>query len=204
MIATSFGMCSCSENLDSYKDKVLEHAAAELGTTQELLIKDLDLKIDSMSISYFLVEDSIFLLEQKYKEDVQEQEKLIASQNKYIEKLEKENKEMKKSSFSSMFKSMNNNLIKESRSYIEQANAKIKEITDAYQLDLERYQGRDKKEKIYNVFRYHISFKIPNLEIHQAEFEMDLFSPDGETYIKPAGTNIKEYIETKLLKGTTK
>jgi len=201
LITVCIIMIACGgENLDAYKDKVLEHVASKINTTKELLVKDLDMKIDSMSLSYFLVEDSLVLLERKYKEDVAKQEKWISTCKENIERLEIEKNKSRKDLFYSITAKINDRSIKEYKKKIEDAEAKIQEIRDDYQLKFEMYQARDKKEVIYNIFHYRVTYKIPKKGIHQVDTSMDLFSPDGMTYIKSVSGEIKDYLKSKGLK----
>lgn len=192
-----FTLASCGNEFDSYKDKVLEHTANELNTTKELLVKDLDIKFDSMSISYLHVEDSICILEEIYKENIAKQEEKIAAQKNSIERRKKENEGRKKDYLSSIFTSMNNQHIKEAERQIKEIEEKIQKITDDYHSELEKFEERDKKERIYNVFRYQISFIIPKTEMHQIIKGIDLFTPDGQTYINSASNRIKDYLDSK-------
>ncbi len=92
LLVTCLMITACGgENLNAYKDKMLEAAANRLGTTKELLVKDLDLVVDSMSLDYFLLEDSISLIKQTYDETIKEQEKQIEWRQKEIKKYEEVN-----------------------------------------------------------------------------------------------------------------
>ena len=92
LLVTCLMITACGgENLNAYKDKMLEATANRLGTTKELLVKDLDLVVDSMSLDYFLLEDSISLIKQTYDETIKEQEKQIEWRQKEIKKYEEAN-----------------------------------------------------------------------------------------------------------------
>ena len=187
--------CS-SENLDTYRDKLLDSVASELKTTKELLIQDLDVRVDSMSLTYFLVEDSIYIIENKYKEELRNKEKQIESYKESIKKLE--NLVKKESGvFTSLTAEMSKSSIKTNKRYIKEIESEISKLTENYKSELSKYESRDSKEKIYNVFCYRVSLKNPMTQMHNSSREMSLFSLDGETYIKDVDNEIQKYLEQK-------
>ena len=189
MTATACGRV----NLDTYKDKVLDSVALKFKTTKELLIQDLDIKVDSMSLAYFLVEDSIYLIENNYKEELKEKEKQIEAYKEEIKKLENRIEEMKGSLTAEMSKFS----IKNNEKYIKEAESEILKLTENYKSELSKYENRDPKEKIYNIFCYRASLKNPITQMHESGRVMSLFSPDGETYIKDVDNETKKYLEQK-------
>ena len=195
---TGMTMTACGgESLDDYKDKLLDSVASKFKTTKELLIKDLDINIDSMSLAYFLVEDSINIIEKNYKEELEKKEKWIASCQEEIKKKEDENKTGKGGAASSILASINNSFIKMNRDYIKEAESEISKLTEKYKSELSKYENRDPKEKIYNIFCYRASLKNPITQMHNSSREMSFFSPDGKTYIKDVDSDTKKYLEQK-------
>ena len=199
VVCTAMAACG-GENLDVYKDKVLEEMARVNDTTKELLVKDLDINIDSMSLLYFYVEDSIVLAEKKFKEFLIEKEKQIESCKKSIEKNEKELNDARNSLFSYMFVDSYSSILDKLRKKIENTEKEIQEETELYNQKLEKLKSRDKKEVIFNVFVYRASMKNPLTGMHNAGKSMSLFTPDGETYLKEADKKIRE----QLMKRETK
>ncbi len=173
-----------AQNLNSYKDKVLELMASSMKTTKEMFVEDLDVKVDSMSLGHFLVEDSIYLLEKQLNKEIEEQNKLINYHKGYIE--ETKNKKPKSSDniISDMFKTMDANTINESSHAIKKAEEKIQKIKSAYAPKLENLYSRDKKEVIYDAFRCRVSFKSPRTGMRQVVGGYTFFIPGEVNLIK--------------------
>lgn len=199
VVCTAMTACG-GENLDVYKDKVLESLAKELETTKELLVKDLDIKIDSMSLLYFYVEDSIAITKKEFEELLAKKEKLIKYYRESIKKDEEAIKNAGNDFFSGATIYAKRSFINEAKQNIKSTEKEIQKETEIYNQKLEKLKSRDKKEVIFNVFVYHSSIKNPLTGMHNAGKSMSLFTPDGETYLKEADKKIRE----QLMKRKTK
>ena len=196
-----FMVSSCEDNFESYKDKFLEYTASQLNTTKELLVKDLDIKFDSMSISYFLVEDSILFIKQDCEEAIEKQNNRIASCKKDIERKEAEIEKNKGDRMASIFSAFNNTAIEKYKNNIKEAEKKIEELKKKCEEDLKKYEGRNDNDVIFNVFNFQIAAKHPIKNIHEVSKEAALFSPDGQSLIdNNAGKRIKEHLKSKKAK----
>ena len=67
LFAVCLTMAACStvggEDLEAYKDKMLEGFAKQAKSTKELLIRDYDIIVDSMSVIPFTVADSLAVID---------------------------------------------------------------------------------------------------------------------------------------------
>lgn len=185
--------CSGEDSkLDSFKTKMLESVAVKHKTTPEMLVKDLDVKIDSMSLSPFLVEDSLALVQKQYDDFIAEKESQLASSQKSVTKLEQELKtasgisKLAKASSLDNFKRIHHNIEVE----LNKGKAKYEKL-------IATFENRDPKEVIYTVFQYRVSLKNPLTGIHMTDKDISYFTPDGQKLIDGVSVDIKKYIISK-------
>lgn len=166
-----------AQNLNSYKDKMLEFMASRVKTTKEMFVEDLDVKVDSMSLGHFLVEDSIYLLEKQLNKEIEEQNKLINYHKGYIEETKNKKPKSGDNIINDMFKTMDANTINNSNHAIKKAEGKIQKIKAAYAPKLESLYARDKKAVLYDAFRCRVIFKHPRTGIRQVLVGYTFFVP---------------------------
>ncbi len=174
------------ENLNAYKEKMLETLANEFGSTKDLLVKDLDIVVDSMSLDYFLIEDSITLIKQNFDKSIQEQKRQIEWRQKEIETIEKANK-----------KNYRTYTIKKYKSDIVQLEKKIESLREKLENELAKYEGRNIEDVVYNVFSFRVTMKNPQNGIHVKHSDYCLFSPDGEKCILDIDSEMKAYLKNR-------
>lgn len=186
-------MAACggeNRKYEPYKDKVLQSLADFFGTTKELLVKDLEIKFDSMSLSTFIVEDSINLITEQYNEaEAKNKERLEKTNAKIIENEEKAKTATGVSKF--VYRS-NRDDYKRDKQRIEAAQKKMKERYDKAMSTLE---NRDKKEVIYQLFYTKATILNPKTKIHEVSKDVSYFSPDGQTYILEVPKEVKNYVK---------
>lgn len=187
LLVTCLMITACGgENLNAYKDKMLEATANRLGTTKELLVKDLDLVVDSMSLDYFLLEDSISLIKQIYDETIKEQEKQIEWRQKEIKKYEEANNRY-----------YGKYTINKYKKDIEQLEKKIESIRQKHEEELAKFKGRNLSDVVYKVFYYRIMMKHPLKGIHEKQSSFCLFSPDGKVCTIEIDDEMGEYLKNR-------
>lgn len=130
------------ENLEAYKDKVLETFANRLGTTKELLVKDYDVIVDSMSVTPITVADSIAIIN-LWKGKQGEIEKSI---------------ELKRLNLKSIF----NFNVSEDRKLLKTMESRLKEIQESDKI-LEKYTLMKSDKVLGKIFICRISSFFPLL-----------------------------------------
>ena len=176
--------CGSNENLDAYKDKMLEAMAKEFKTTKELLIKDLDVIIDSMSVVPLTVEDSLNLLSSDY-------EKKKNRLSKQIEKNKKSLASAKKRLFPIP------SVIGDYENKIEADEKEMKEATENYNAKQELYSQLNNSKVLAKVFICRIAIKHPLKGIHQTMSGATIFSIDGKTLLDEGNNHLYEYFRAK-------
>ena len=196
LCAVSLVLFSCGENLEAYKEKVIEKAAKKLKTTEELLVKDLDLIIDSMTVEDFCVKDSLLLSVEIKNNRSQLLQGKIESFQKKIE----ENKEnIKKASgfYANFTRVTNESLIKDYENGIKKFEKEIAKVKNENDSILNKYDGRNNKDVLLKIFKYRIAYKVPFKGIHEVKTVFSLFTPDGQTYLSDANEQMKRYLKSK-------
>lgn len=171
-----------AQNLNSYKEKLLEYLASSMGTTKEMLVEDLEVKIDSMSFAHFLVEDSIFLLEKQLNKEIEEQKKIIKYHQGSIEETKNKKPKSDDNLINDMFKLMDANTITNSNHDIKKAEEKIEKIRAAYAPKLRSLYARDGKTVLYDAFRCRLVIRNPLTGIRKGGAGYSFFAP-GEVKI---------------------
>ena len=171
-------MTACGENLDNYKQKVLEQLAKESRTTPELFVKDYNVVVDYMSVTSITVADSIAVIN-LWKAKKDEIEKSI---------------EIKREQLHSLF-----NFDKESdRKSLKLLEAKLKEIQESENL-LEKYASMQSDEVLGKFFSCRISVLIPLLG-RQTEAGGFIFDKEGVWFKQEADNIMFEYYKEKKQK----
>lgn len=177
LFVVCLSIASCGVNdLDAYKDQVLEYGAKKFGTTKELFIKDFDVVVDSMSLFPITVQDSINLINNLdvYKESLQaefEEYEILKNKRFYRWKMRDTERVQE---------------IEEELVLIDKAKAKLPE-----------YESMDKSKTLMKVFRCWIAIKLPLIG-RQTGIDYYLFSTDGDL-IKSADSRMVKYIKEEKL-----
>ena len=183
--------CGNNENLDVYKDKMLEVMAKEFKTTKELLVKDLDVIVDSMSVVPLTVGDSLNLLSSDYEK----------KKNRLSKQIEK-NKERLVSAKKRLFPLPN--IIRNYEDKIEAAEKEMKEATESYNAKQELYSQQDSSKVLAKVFICRIAIKHPLKGIHQTMSGATIFSIDGQTLLNEGNNHLYEYFKAKTTEQAVK
>lgn len=192
-----FGIClvlvACgSEKIDTYTEKVLEHAASNLNTTKELLVKDLDIKIDSTSLSSFLVEDSINLVTEQHDKYDAEKTKLLESANKSVSRLDEEAKTAKGVSKYATLSARDN-----FKRIVKQIERELQSSKEKREKSMSSLINRDKNEVIFQVFQYRVTILNPKTKMHEVNKDVTFFTPDGKTVLSNVHKDVKKYVRNK-------
>lgn len=188
-------MAACGNEMDNYKDKILEYTARKHKTTPEHLVKDFDISIDSMSVSPFILQDSIDYVNQNYEIRKKPFDESISFEKERIEKLsEALEKEKRKKGNYSHFGSILKQNIYDARNKLARAEENHKILTEQYESDMARFEGRNAEEAIYNMFWYRVAIKNPLSKVHEVSSEVALFSLDGKLFIKNINGSFKEFL----------
>ena len=167
------------ENLDAYKRKLLEGIAKEGETTVELLVKDFDITVDSMSVLPFLLQDSIEYVKYNYEKQKKPLDESISYEKERIETLSKKLEKEKKGDSYSFIALLKNNIF-DARIKLENAEKKLESLTKHFETDMSKFEGRNPNDAIYNMFCYRFTAKNPFTGGHQVTYEIAFFSLDGE------------------------
>lgn len=185
-IAFCFAAISCgnNENLDAYKDKMLEAMAKEFKTTKELLVKDLDVVVDSMYVLPLTIEDSLNLLSSDFEKKKSRLTKQIEINRKGLDSAKKR-----------LFPIPS--VIGDYEDKIEKAEKEIKEATENYNTKYELYSRQDRLKILAKVFVCRIAIKHPLKGIHETMSGATLFSVDGQTLLDGGNNHLFEYFKSK-------
>ena len=186
-----------AQNLDKYKNKFLDTLASDLGTTREFMVQDLKMEIDNMSLSHFLVEDSIELLTQIYNEDVAEQNKIISAYEKGIKEAESNNTSGKNELTRGALEMAKRHSINEFQGAIKEAKTKIGDLTKTYNAALEYYKDKDAKRIIYDVFSFRLIMVNPLKGIREVIEGDSFFTPGGGNVLSENTSKLEEYFKKK-------
>lgn len=176
--------CGDSENLDAYKDKLLEESAKKLKTTKELLVKDLDVIIDSMSVVPLTVGDSLNLLSSSFEK---KKDKLTKQIELY--KLELALTQTRMFTLPST--------IRDYKEKLKKAEKEMEEATENYNTKQELYSQQDSTKVLAKVFICRIAAKHPLKGIHETESSATVFSIDGQTLLNDGNKHLYEYFRAK-------
>lgn len=176
VVCTAMAACG-GENLDVYKDKVLEEMARTNDTTKELFVKDYDVIVDSLSLYSITVADSIDIIK-----DFDAYEKRLHAR---ISELEKSSKNL-----------FNFNLSSDKRE-LEKLKNELPRI-EVGKLKLSEYEGMREGKVLIKVLRFWAAIKIPILG-RRTSIGYAIFSEDGN-YITDADFNMKEYVTKNKMK----
>lgn len=183
MLAVCAIMTACGgSNLDSYKNTMLESLAKQLGTTKDLLVKDLDINIDSMSVSFMSLQDSIDFVNLNYEKKRKPLDESIAFEKERISKLSEEY-EKKKNGNNYGFLSILKQNINDAKYKLAKAENKLTILTEDYELSVSKFENRNPEDIVHHVFTYRIALKNPLKQIHEVASAMSFFSPDGKRFI---------------------
>lgn len=183
--------CGSNENLDAYKDKILEELAKKFKTTKELLVKDLDVIVDSMSVVPLTIEDSLNLLSSDYEKE----------KNRLSKQIEK-NKTGLASAKKRLFPITS--VIWDYEEKIEAGEKEMKEVTENYNAKQELYSQQDKSKVLAKVFICRIALKHPLKGIHQTISGATVFSIDGQTLLDEGDNHLYEYFKAKTTEQAVK
>lgn len=181
-------MAACqSENLEAYKEKMLEATAKKLGTTKELLVKDLDIVIDSMSVVPFTVKDSLNLLKD-IDQKIEQTSKDLESAKKAIEYTKK------RSLFPSFY------TIEKLEKQKEELMNKLERLKYLQDVQIPKYESMKESKVIAKIFCVRIAAKGPLDRIHTTKSSVFIFSADGETFIDEGSNLMLKYVSEKAKK----
>ena len=187
-------MAACGgSNLDSYKDKMLESLAKQLGTTKDLLVKDLDINIDSMSVSFMSLQDSIDFVNWNYEKKRKPLDESIAYEKERISKLSEEYGK-KKNGNNYGFLSLLKQNINDAKYKLSKAENKLTILTEDYELSVSKFESRNPEDIVHHVFMYRIALKNPLKQIHEVASAMSFFSPDGKRFITEVKGPLYEFM----------
>lgn len=189
-------MAACggeNSKYEPYKEKMLETLAGGLGTTKDLLVKDLEIKIDSMSLSNFLVEDSINMLTQQYNEAEAETAKRIEKTNEKINEYEEK---AKTATGVSIF--VNRSFRDDSKRELKRLESVLKSIKEKYENAMATLEPRDKKEVIYQVFHFKITSLNPKTKIHEVRKRSTFFTADGQKVLLNVPKAVEKFVEKRM------
>lgn len=165
---TAFAACGSYVNdLESYKNQYLEAWAKGMGTTKELLLKDLDISIDSMNIIPITVADSLAILDEVTKDNGKKLNELKTILNK-IKQLQ-----------GLLAFSSDTEKIKETKTMLKELPLEITNIERALKEDYSRYKEMDKGIVLMNVFYCQATFLDSNSGVHKVEQRRALFTLNG-------------------------
>ena len=182
-------MAACGgSKYEVYKDKMLEAMASDLGTTKELLIKDLDLKFDSMSISNFLVEDSINMLTKQREAFEAEITKRLEKTKAKIEEYDEKSKTAKGVSIF-----VNRSLRDDNKRELKRLESVRKDVYEKFEKAMGTLKPRDKKEVIYQVFHFTLTALNPRTKVHEVKTDVVFFTPDGQNFLKDVSDDVAKY-----------
>lgn len=181
-------MTACGEDVEAYKQKMLAKTfEGEAGALGELLLSNLEMEIDSMSVLDLTVQDSLNLLEIQL-EERKELTKKYEEQKKWIKDIEKD---VKYANFSARMKFFD---IKKEN---EERGKKIESMTKEYEAKQALYKDADKSKILNKVFIYRVKVISPISKKEEISSELALFSSDGEICIDNSVNALFEYYKNK-------
>ena len=169
--------CDNGNNLNGYKEKVLDALSQQAGLPKEMFVKDYEVVVDSMSLIPITVEDSI---------------KIILNIDSYKKSIEN-----KLSDYKARKRTLFYPWDEDDTKKVQELNEQLVSIENA-KSKLAEYEMRDKDEVLIKVFRCWIAIKLP-IHGRQADFAYAIFSKDDE-FITTTDSNMENYIEKNILK----
>lgn len=185
LTVVSLVMFSCGENLEAYKEKVLDAVASKLETTKELFVKDFDVVIDSMSVHPLTVGDSLALLATDFNRDKSKIDKKLVELKEELEKHQKKSWDY---------------LVEFTQERIKQKENELTSLTEKYNKKVEYYSKMDKNKVLAKAFCCRFSTKQMLTGVHKTLRGAFLFSPDGERYLSDTTNSVFNLFREKTEK----
>lgn len=186
-----------AQNLDKYKNKFLDVFASQAGTTREFLVEDLKIEVTDMTLSHFLVEDSIAFLTQKYEQDIEERKKRIESYEEAIKESSSNNTNGKHELIRGALEMAKRHSVNEFQGAIKETKSEIEDLTKTYNAALEYYKDKDTKRVLYDVVYFRMIMVPPQTGIRKVIEGFGFFTPGGEKMYEDYTSDLIMYMEQK-------